>query len=405
LTSNNRPDLKKSLLLIVLSFVLVAATPYAPVSAKPGNNLFADLDYKTIDSKNSLIELAHSRAAQAIDSFYRLRHKLGGFNGTVMVAKDGKAIYQGAFGYGNFASHDSLSTQSPIQLASVSKPFTATAILLLAEQGFFSLTDTLQTFFPEFPYPGMTVEMLLSHRSGLIDYSVLPAEYFGKGIANLTNEMVLNYFITKKPALRTRPDRMFIYCNTNYALLASIVEHTTNMSFKAFMDKFIFKPLEMNNSFVFDPTIDTITGTLSYDSRGKLWNNNIYDGVAGDKGIYSSAEDMLKWDNALRAGLVLTEETLRAAYTPRSLDKYSFVGEKDKNYGYGWRIAKQADKSTLIYHNGFWHGSNNVFARDINDGYTVIVLGNKSNQGNYWTQPVWDVIGQLKNFSNLAEVQ
>jgi CubicO group peptidase (beta-lactamase class C family) len=171
------------------------------------------------------------------------------------------------------------------------------------------------------------------------------------------------------------------------------------------MDKFIFKPLEMNNSFVFDPTIDTITGTLSYDSRGKLWNNNIYDGVAGDKGIYSSAEDMLKWDNALRTGLVLTEETLRAAYTPRSLDKYSFVGEKDKNYGYGWRIAKQADKSTLIYHNGFWHGSNNVFARDINDGYTVIVLGNKSNQGNYWTQPVWDVIGQLKNFSNLAEVQ
>jgi len=397
--------LKKTILLSLLSIVLVAATPYTPSAAMPGNNLFADIDYKNIDAKTGIIELAQQRAAQLIDSFYQTRHKLGGFNGTVMVAKDGKALYQGAFGYGNFAKNEALTMQSSIQLASVSKPFTATAILLLAEQGFFSLTDSLQTFFPNFPYQGMTVEMLLSHRSGLIDYTALPAEYFGKNVTNLTNEMVLNYFITKKPALRTRPDRMFIYCNTNYALLASIVEHTTNMPFRDFMDKFIFKPLEMNNTYVFDPTLDADRGTLSYDSKGKLWQNNIYDGVAGDKGIYSSAEDMLKWDNALRTGLVLTEETLRAAYTPRSLDKYSFVGEKEKNYGYGWRMTKQADKSTLIYHNGFWHGSNNVFARDINDGYTVIVLGNKSNQGNYWTQPVWDVIGQLKNFSNLAEVQ
>lgn len=372
--------------------------------AHPGQNVFASIAENCSDEPHSILHYAYNKAQLLIDSFYRKRAKNDGFNGVVLVAKDAKPIYSGSFGYSNLSVKDSMTLQTPVQLASVTKTFTATAIMLLAENGFLSLDDSVQKFFPDFPYQGITVRLLLSHRTGLIDYTYLPAEYFGKNLSYITNADVLNYFVTKKPALRTRPDRMFIYCNTNYALLASIIEQATGMSYAKFMRDMIFSPLGMENTFVYTPEDSTIcTGAICYDARGKHWKNNIYDGVTGDKGIYASAEDLLKWDNALRSGLVVSEETLLEAYKPRSLDKYSFAGEKDKNYGYGWRMMKQPDRSYLIYHNGFWHGSNNVFARDIDDGYTVIVLGNKYNQNNYWTQPVWDILHQLKAVETIAE--
>lgn len=351
------------------------------------------------------MQMAHSKAGELIDSFYRKRHKNDGFNGAVLVAKDGKVIYSNAFGYANLHTKEELTLQSSFQLASVSKTFTASAVLLLAESGFLSLDDSIQKFFPAFPYTGITVKTLLCHRTGLPDYTYFPKEYYGTTSPYITNADVVNMFIAKKPALRCKPDHMFIYCNTNYALLASIVEEVTQMSFGQFMNEVIFKPLDMRHSFVYNPTDSTQPALTTYDSKGRVWKNNMNDGVAGDKGIYSSAEDMLKWDNALREGLVLSRETLEDAYTPKNLDRYSFAGEKDKNYGYGWRMTKQLDKTYLIYHNGFWHGANNVFARDIDDGYTVIVLGNKSNQNNYWTQPVWEVLYQLKEVGNLAVAQ
>ncbi|HLP21721.1 MAG TPA: serine hydrolase domain-containing protein, partial [Chitinophagales bacterium] len=219
----------------------------------------------------------------------------------------------------------------------------------------------------------------------------------------LTNEKLMEVLATKKPAIRCKPDHMFIYCNTNYAILASIVESVTGTSFKQFMHDVVFAPLGMSNTYVFAPEEGGTCCTISYDSKGRHWKDCPADGVVGDKGIYSSVEDMLKWDNALRTGLILKEETLMEAYKPRSLDRYSFAKDKTRNYGYGWRMTRQPDKSYVIYHNGFWHGSNNVFARDLKDGFTIIVLGNKSNNANYWTQPIWNALGQIRNLENVAE--
>ena len=359
-------------------------------------------DYPVVN----MYDVFSQQVAAKIDSFYRKRVKNDHFNGCVMVAKDGKPIYSAAFGYGNLTYKDTLTTQSSIQLASVSKTFTSTAILLLAEQGFLSLDDTLQKFFPDFPYRDITVRLLLCHRSGLPDYTYWDKYFTGITDPYMTNEQLLNVLMTKKPAVRCRPDHMFLYCNTNYALLASIVEHVTGLTFKKFMHDYIFSPLGMSNSYVFDPNEDGANCcTISYDSKGRIWRDCPADGVAGDKGIYSSVEDMLKWDNALRTGLLLSNEMMNEAYRPRSLDRYSFAKDKSKNYGYSWRMSKQADKSYLIYHNGFWHGSNNVFARDLQNGFTVIVLGNKSNHANYWTQPVWNALGQIKNIESELEAQ
>lgn len=344
--------------------------------------------------------------AGQIDSFYRKRVKNDHFNGCVMVAKDGKPIYSAAFGYGNLTFKDTLTVQSSIQLASVSKTFTSTAILMLVEQGFLSLDDSVQKFFPDFPYQGITVDLLLSHRTGLADYTYWDKSFLGlTGNQYLTNEGLMNVLATKKPAVRCRPNHMFIYCNTNYAILASIVEKVTGVTFHQFMHDAVFAPLGMANSYVFEPKDGGTCCTISYDSKGRVWRDCPADGVVGDKGIYSSVEDMLKWDNALRTGLLLKDETLQEAYKPRSLDRYSFAKDRTRNYGYGWRMTKQPDKSYLIYHNGFWHGSNNVFARDLKDGFTIIVLGNKSNNANYWTQPIWNALGQMRNMESVAETE
>ncbi len=353
----------------------------------------------------NIYDIFSKKVSLQIDSFYRKRAK-SGFNGCVMIAKDGKPIYSAAFGYGNLTFKDTLTTQSSIQLASVTKTFTSTAVLLLAEKGLLSLDDTIQKFFPEFPYHDITVSMLLSHRTGLPDYTYWDKYYIGTSTPYLNNQLLIDLLIAKRPPARCKPDHIFIYCNTNYAILASIIEKTSGMTYQKFMHDFIFSPLGMNNSFVYDPeTAGGMYCTISYDSKGRMWKDCPADGVVGDKGIYSSVEDMLKWDNALRTGLVLSKETMNEAYKPRSLDRYSFAKDKTRNYGYGWRMMKQPDKSYLVYHNGFWHGSNNVFARDLKDGFTIIVLGNKSNHSNYWTQPIWNALGQIKNMEPESEVQ
>jgi CubicO group peptidase (beta-lactamase class C family) len=373
------------------------------LSAKPGGeNIFSCLANECYDEPTQIMQMASARAGEFIDSFFQKRRKNDGFNGCVMVARDGKPIYSASFGYENYIGKDTMTLQSPIQLASVAKTFTSSAILLLVEEGLLSLDDSIQKFWPEFPYSGITVGLLLSHRSGLPDYIYWDKYFVGTDVQYLTNNKVVELLIAKKPQVRTRPDRMFLYCNTNYALLASIVEEVTGISYKKFMHDVFFSPLGMNSTFVYTPEDSLCHRTLSYESHWREWKDGMYDGVYGDKGLYSSAEDMLKWDNALRSGLILSKEMLSEAYKPRSLDRYSFAKEREKNYGYGWRMTKQADNTYRIYHNGFWHGSNNVFARELESGFTVIILGNKSNQNNYWTGPVWDVLNQLKSFENLA---
>lgn len=345
-------------------------------------------------------------ASSKIESFFSKRHANDGFNGAALVAKDGKIIYSGAYGYSNRQNKDTLTTATPIQLASVTKTFTATAILQLVESHIVSLDDTIQKFFPDFPYKNITIKLLLSHRTGLPDYIYFSRDFIGKENRFLTNQSLVDLLIAKKPAVRCAPDRMFIYCNTNYALLAAIIEKATGVSYKQYIEEVIFKPLGMHNSFVF-AIEDSIyhCGSACYQSKWQEWQINFTDGVMGDKGIYCSVEDMLKWDIALRNGVVLNYETLEEAYKPRSLDRYSFAKDKTRNYGYGWRMIRQPDKSYLIYHNGNWHGCNNVFSRDLSNGYTIIVLGNKANHANYWTQPVWDALNQLKIVENTALVE
>lgn len=322
-----------------------------------------------------------------LDTFFINAHKRG-FNGNVLIAHYGKIIYQGAFGYARYEDKEPLTLSSAFQLASTSKTFTASAIMLLKEQGKLDYSDHLTKYFPAFPYKDVTIKMLLTHRSGLPNYLYFCYNYMKNFDAPIPNEEVVDLMIKHKPELYFKPDRHFNYSNTNYCVLAAIIEKISGKSYAEYMKEAIFNPLQMNSTWV-DAPIDTLNPHKTCGYVGGRWNKdelNCFDGVVGDKGIYSTVEDMFKWDRALYSGQLLKKETLEEAYAPAS---HEYGGKR--NYGYGWRMIDEKDNK-IIYHNGWWHSYTTVFYRRLKDQTTIIILSNKYNKSVYNTQKVLEII-------------
>jgi CubicO group peptidase (beta-lactamase class C family) len=290
-----------------------------------------------------------------------------GFNGSILVAKNGSIIYEKYAGYADLRKKDSLTPVTPTHLASTGKTFTAMAVLRLVQENKLSLGDSLEHFFPGFPYPGITVKMLLSHRSGLPNYIYfMDAEK--KNLRYVTNNDVLNYLVTKKPNPSHKPGSRFQYCNTNFVLLALLIEKITGKTFPAFMKETIFDPLQMKNTYVFT-LADTLTATPSFKHTGGYWQNDMMEGTYGDKNIYSTAQDLLKWDQALYTEQFLSKALLDSAFSPYSNERPSI-----HNYGLGWRMLNIPNGKKVIYHFGRWHGFNAAFARLLDEKVTIIIL-------------------------------
>ena len=318
------------------------------------------------------------RISYAVQSFYDSFLLRRGFNGAILVAKKGNIVFEKYNGFGNFQQRDSLTEHSPFHLASVSKTFTAMAVLKLAEQGKVSLDADIKSFFPTLPYNGITVKMLLSHRSGLPNYLYF-MEKLGWNIKTYsTNSDVLNYLINFKPQLTHTPGTHFSYCNTNFALLGLIIEKASGLSYARYLQETFFTPLQMNDTYVFSVDKDSARAMPSYDWRGRLEKLSYLDEGFGDKNIYSTPRDLLKWDQALYTYQIFSKQTLESAFTPYSNEKAG-----TRNYGYGWRMNLYPNGKKIIYHNGWWHGNNTVLLRLIQDSATIIVLGNKYNRAIY----------------------
>lgn len=336
----------------------------------------------------------YTRAKEHFDNNLLSRN----FNGGLIIAKNGAVVFEKYSGLADLRKTDSVNANTSLHIASVSKTFTAMAVLRLMEAGKLSLNDTMGKFFPGFPYKGITVRMLLCHRSGLPNYLNYLSE-LKQNDTCYSNTDVLNSLYTLLPKVDCNPGTRFCYSNTNYVLLALVIERVTGESYPAFMKRALFIPLQMNNSFVY--TSADSTAAPSFDGYGTYWKPDPFDCTYGDKNIYSTPRDLLKWDQALYSNQILKKETLDSAFTPLSNERPSV-----HNYGLGWRMLNLPNGKKVLYHNGRWHGTNASFVRLMDEKATIIIIGNKFNRNIYIAaKEAYDIFGEYfsKDSSNKAD--
>lgn len=371
--------LKQSLLAFTSTLLVLASCSSTP-GEKAGSVIDPADKGKPLDTK-SLLAYNPKNADKQIDAFMQHLHTAAGFNGNVLVAKKGKIVYQNAFGWANYPHQDSLTLNSQFELASISKTMTSTAILQLVERGKLSLEDSVQQFYPNFPYHGVTIRMLLTHRSGLPNYVYAIDDVFRKEHRDqkkgVTNQQMMDLLAQYKPARYNVPDKGYHYNNSNFMVLGSIIEKATHMSYADYMMQNVFLPAGMKHTNVYSKaTYDKIpTKVLGHDRNSWRYSvaQNYLDGPVGDKGIYSTVGDLFLFDRALRAGRLIKQATQDSAYTNRVPLKNGHFG-----YGYGWHLF-EAPNEKVVYHTGWWHGFRHNFLRDMKEDVVIILLDNMTN--------------------------
>jgi CubicO group peptidase (beta-lactamase class C family) len=330
---------------------------------------------------NAFLAYDPKHADKKIDEVMQNLHKTRGFNGNVLVAKNGKIIYEKAIGWADYLHRDSLKLSSKFELASVTKTITSTGILMLMEQGKLKLDDDVKKYFPDFPYDGVTIRLLLTHRSGMMNYVYFTDDIYRSQHLNqrkgLSNKEEMALIAQYKPRPFNKPNARFLYNNSNFMVLGSIIEKITGQSYADFMQTHIFKPCKMLNTAVYSKAVyEKIPVDVVGHDRGQ-WRysvaQNFLDGPVGDKGVYSTVGDLWLYDRALRAGRLLKQATMDSAYVARNPMVHGHF-----SYGYGWRIFEAPGKK-VIYHTGWWHGFRHIYLRDIKDDITIVLLTNLSN--------------------------
>jgi len=317
-----------------------------------------------------------AKVTHKMDSLLKRIHKRYDFHGAVLVAKNGKIVYNNQIGYADFRSKKLLHETSAFQIASVSKQFTATAIVLLEERGLLEYSDSVTQYYPDFPYKDVTIKHLLTHTSGLPKYFWVAEHKWEEKEPPSNAEMMALLEETETPRF-FRAGRNFDYSNTGYFVLASIVEKISGMAYADFVAQNIFEPLGMKNSFVYSYKKDTIrnnqlTGYRLYKGwRHLKIRGTVNDAIVGDKNVYANTEDLYKWNYGLHNGMLLSKESLALMQT-RGKTKYG----RNVPYGFGFRLDH--GKEGRVYHYGKWNGFNTGLIQYPKDDMVIIILEHTS---------------------------
>jgi len=328
-------------------------------------------------------------AAQQMDEYLTGLQKYYRFNGNVLVAENGKIVFQKSYGVANFDSQRLLNDTSVFELASVSKQFTATGILLLKDKGKLLLTDSLRHYFPELPYSNITLWHMLTHTSGLPDYERPMTEKWDKSKIAFNNDMIA-FLAKEKPAVSFEPGKKWEYSNTAYAILASIIEKVSGQTFAEFMKQHIFQPLDMTHTRIYN-TRRSLKDTIPNYAYGFVYDDSLkkhllpdsvpdlkfviyLDGIQGDGIVNSTTNDLLKWDRAIKNHTLLKEETQNEMLKGQAIVDTA----KQSTYGFGVFIEK-TDFGNIISHSGGWPGYVTMLVRNTDKDQTYIVLSNNSS--------------------------
>ncbi len=310
------------------------------------------------------------------------------FSGVVLVAEKGKTIYHRAFGYRHYPSQSLNDTSSIFELASVSKQFTAMAIMLLKEQGLLQYDDLLEKYIPGLPYPGITIRHLLNHTSGLPDYQAIMDQYWDKTKVAGNNDNIA--FLQKYQPLRNfEPGARYEYSNTGYMLLASVAEKVTGEDFVSFCRSKIFLPLQMTQTHIRTLEEKKKLPTMAW---GHLWveekkqyvqadsfpafNYTLWLGARKGPGrVSATTSDLLKWDRALQSEKLLSKAALQEAFSPALLNNGS-----TSPYGFGWSLRTHPTLGTIVEHTGDNPGYQTKIVRYTDSQQLVVVLCNNAHK-------------------------
>jgi len=290
---------------------------------------------------------------------------------SVLVLKDGQPAFRRSYGLAVVEDRSRVTPASNFRLASVSKQFTAAAILLLAEDGKLSIDDPLKKWLPSLPAVADTITLrhLLSHTSGLLDYEDLmdPAD------TRQVHDIDVLQLLEKHNRSYFAPGSDYRYSNSGYALLALVVGKASGSDFASFLRQRIFLPLGMTNTYAHQEGVDDVPnrayGYSKIDGRWQRTDQSTTSAVLGDGGIYSSIDDLAKWDAALYDERLLRRSSLQLAFSPATATSEPDV----PHYGFGWRINGDA-----LWHSGESIGFRNVIVRYPKQKLTVIVLTNRN---------------------------
>ena len=329
-----------------------------------------------------LTRVYKKKTTDDLDAFFNEKFNPKDFSGSILVAKNGEILFENYSGFAYKEKGDSINQNTPLHIASVSKVLTAVTVLKLVEAKKLKLEDSVTTILPEFPYKETTVRMLLNHRSGLRNYAYFTAE---KGIWNtkkpLTNQDVLTLLATKNIGLESTPGTRFGYCNTNYALLALIIEKVSKKTYPEVLQELLFNPLGMKNTFVFSDLTKQDSVSQSYKRNYKRLAFEYLDQVYGDKNIYSTPRDLLQFDLAL-----YSDKFLSKAMKDEMFKGYSYERKGTKNYGLGIRMLEFETGQKYFFHNGWWHGNTASYVTLLKDSVTMIAISNKFTRKPYETK-------------------
>lgn len=345
---------------------------------------------KPLASEPKVSQAYKNSVVGRINHFYNKNWPNNTMNGSFLVAKNGEILFERYNGFANKNEGTKITPETPVQIASVSKVLTATAILKLVNAGKIDLDQKVNTILKTFPYEECTIRMLLTHRTGMRNYAYFTDH--DKSVWDrhnqLTNKDILDILATKDVGLESRVGTRFSYCNTNYAMLALIIEKITGLSYKEAMYEMIFKPLGMTHTYVFDDDKDRKKIVPSYKGNGVEIGFDYLDNVYGDKNIFSTARDLLKFDRARQSPDFLKPELLKQVYKG-----YSNERKGTKNYGLGIRMINWETGQNYYFHNGWWHGNTSSYITLMNEGVTIIALSNKMTRNTYAVRKLAPIFG------------
>lgn len=344
---------------------------------------------------------------ETFEKLARTAHEKGGFNGVWLYAENGDIVSKGACGFVDAENTLPMREDTIFEMASITKQFTAAAIMLLVREGKLSVDDLYTKFFPEYPYKGVTVRNLLTHTSGLpegleTDDLVCPAWENEHRIPPCSE--MLSFLAESGQEAGSAPGEKFEYNDINYCLLANLIEKLSGEKFEDFLKKHIFGPAGMDDTNILHTRRDgrpnnriarnmvMEDGVLVPSDLSKAASYVIgSDGLNGCDYAYTTVFDMLKWDRALRAGTVVTLEEQKLMYTTVRLNNgEDYYDEDGVGYGFGWGVRQDEEHGLVVSHSGGMPGLNTWFERYLDEDKVLLIFINRDPEDYRALAGVWD---------------